>query len=173
LSFITRMFDHLVFTVSFVIGVQLPEFIQQYFQLITGKLSEAKYHLEKFQSVADVHFNGDINMLIKHYLNNLDPSIQHTGTIASDVFTRVEMYQNQLILLSQDSYIHKVYYFIKHLDLESAQLTLQHYQLAIPLTVEALLTGALFGIVLLSIRMFISFSVFSLVQKTHKSPEYR
>jgi len=150
------MFDHIIFTVSFLIGVQLPEFIQQYTQLIKGKLAEAEYHLQRYQAVADIHFNGDIATLINHYLNNIDAAIRHTGSIASDVSTQVEMYNNQLVLLSQGSYLDKVYFFIKHLDVDSAQLTLQNYQLAIPLTIEALATGVVSALFLLLLRVSLS-----------------
>lgn len=170
--FITRLFDHFVFTVSFLIGVQLPEFIQQYTQLISGKLAEANYHLQKFQSVADIHFNGEITTLIRHYLNNIDPAIKHTGSIASDVFSRVEVYNNQLLLLSNGSYLDKVYYFIKYIDIESAQLTLQNYQLAIPLTLEALSTGGICALLLLSLRMLLSVVFFKLVKRSRKPAEY-
>jgi len=166
------MFDHFVFTVSFLIGVQLPEFLQQYTQLITGKLAEANYHLQKFQSVADIHFNGEITTLITHYLNNIDPAIKHTGSIASDLFSRVEIYNNQILLLSNGTYLDKVYYFIKHIDIESTQLTLQNYQLAIPLTLEALSTGGICALLLLSLRMLLGIGLHTLVKRSRKPPRY-
>ena len=81
--------DHAMFTFSFVVGVQLPEFIQQYTQMINGKLAEAQFHLSKFQSVADSHFNGDLLLLVERYTNNSDPAIKQTGIVVSELIERI------------------------------------------------------------------------------------
>lgn len=50
---ITTLFDRILFTVSFILGVQAPEFMQQYIQRLSGHLDEAKHQLQQFQLIAD------------------------------------------------------------------------------------------------------------------------
>ncbi|WP_286266919.1 DUF2937 family protein [Thalassotalea atypica] len=156
-KFFVSSIDHAGFTLSFIVGVQLPEFIQQYTQMINGKLAEAQFHLSKFQSVANNHFNGDLQVLVERYTNNADPAIKQTGIVVSELIDRIALLSEQLSQLTEVPYMEKLYYFIVHLDLESAQLTAQHYQLAVPLTIDALLTGALFAsFIILIPRAFIA-----------------
>ncbi len=153
-------FDHIVFTLSFILGVQLPEFMQQYTQLINGKLAEANFHLSKFQSVADLHFNGDIKLLMSRYKVNSDPAISQTGQMISELINRVDALNNQFIALTQNTYIERVFYFLTHFELDSATLTARHFVLAIPLSIEALITGVIFAIVIIILRVGLS-SLFS------------
>ncbi len=151
--FLVSSFDHIFFVVSFIAGVQLPEFIQQYTQLINGRLAEAEFHLSKFQLVADQHFEGSLNQLTTRYRDNSDPAIQQMGQTIIELSSRVEQFQAQISLLTQHHYLERLYYFILNLDYHSATLTAEQYVLAIPLTIEALLTGLISATILLLIRV--------------------
>lgn len=145
--------DHILFTLSFLIGVQLPEFIQQYTQLINGKLAEANFHLSKFQSVADIHFNGDLRLLMSRYQENNDPAISQTGKMVAELEERVTYLEHIFTQLTQSTYLEKIYYFTTQLDIESATLVVQHYVLAIPLNIEALVTGAVCALLMMTTKL--------------------
>ena len=151
--FLISSFDHIFFVVSFIAGVQLPEFIQQYTQLINGRLAEAQFHLSKFQLVADQHFDGNLTQLTTRYRDNSDPAIQQMGQTIIELSDRAEHFEAQIDLLSQHSYLERLYYFIINIDYHSATLVAEQYVLALPLTIEALLTGLVSATLLLLLRV--------------------
>lgn len=151
--FITRIIDHILFTVSFIAGVQVPAFIQQYIQVLNGKLAEAQYHLGKFQSVADQHYQGNLQRLVDQYIDNADAAIKQTGVVVSDLLTRSNNYQIQLNNLTESPYLEKLYYFFANIDMNTAQITVDNFQLSVPLTLEATSTGVVFGLLAVLIRI--------------------
>jgi hypothetical protein len=136
-----NLFDRCLFTITFITGVQLPEFIQQYLQRASGHLNEAQYQLAKFSEIADDHFDSDIIVMLQQYKMNEEQSIVHTGRAIEQLLNRVEYLDAHLKLLQQTDYIHKLYNFFLHIDISIAQATLHQYQLAIPLNSAAVLTG--------------------------------
>jgi hypothetical protein len=149
---ITTLFDRILFTVSFILGVQAPEFMQQYIQRLSGHLDEAKHQLQQFQLIADMRFNGDLNLMIERYQRNADNAIAQTANVISAMNQRVTGFEAQLSQLQNHDYITQLYHFIRQIDLVMAQATLRDFQLAVPIETGALLTGAIFSFATLSLQ---------------------
>ena len=158
LKVLIRLIDRCLFTCVFIIGVQLPEFIQQYSQRLSGHLNEALMQLNSFQLIADRHFEGNLSIMINKYLINSEPSIKETANIIVNTSNRVSDLQTHLFNLEETEYIKRLYYFITEYDASMAQATLQQFQLAIPLSLSALLTGATFAL-LVVIMSHVSFEL--------------
>lgn len=141
-SFINSIIDRCIFTVLFIVGVQLPEFIQQYSQRLAGHLDEAKTQLKQFQQLADDHYQGSIQLLVKNYRENQDPVIVDTATVVEHLLTRVNLLNEHLHRLIDTPYLDKIKYFLLNVDLNIAQQTANIYTLAIPIEINALVTGA-------------------------------
>jgi len=137
-TLLTNLFDRCVFTFFFIIGVQLPEFIQQYAQRLSGHLNEALLQLNAFQLIANHHFDGNLSLMIEKYTNNSEPSIKETGHLILSTSNRVSELQAHLFLTEHDS--------------SMIQATLQQFQLAIPLNLSALSTGTIFALIILSVN---------------------
>ncbi len=142
----------MLFTLCFIAGVQLPEFIQQYSQRLSGHLNEAQHHLTQFQVIADVQFNGDLSELINRYQQNSDPAIIQTGQLVNNLTVRIDELAVAFSQLQQESYWQRIVYFVQEMNIEMAQATAQQFVLAIPLTFNALVTGALFAFSILTIK---------------------
>ncbi len=145
LKFIATIFDRILFTLSFIIGVQLPEFIQQYSQRLSGHLNEALNHLAQFQFIASTQYQGNLATLIEQYRQNADPAIQQTGEIVNTLIQRTELLSNNVSRLQDNQFANRVYYFFKELDIKIAQATFDQFIMAIPIEVYALSTGAIFA----------------------------
>ncbi len=141
----SRILDRIIFTISFIIGVQAPEFIQQYVQRLSGHLNEAKHQLQQFQHIADLQFNGDLEQLITRYQQNTDISIVQTGDIVLATQERINHFEGHLSQLQQNDYLSRVYHFLFNSNLQMAKETLSAFNLAIPLEVSALVTGIVFA----------------------------
>ncbi|WP_441004000.1 DUF2937 family protein [Pseudocolwellia agarivorans] len=156
LKILSTLFDRCLFTLTFILGLQLPEFIQQYSQRLSGHLNEALLQLGDYQEIADRHFDGNLKLMVDKYLTNSEPSINETAHVISKVTERVTDLQNHLTNLQDAEYINRVFYFITEFDESMAQATIQQYQLAIPLSLPALVSGTLFA---LCIVIFIHLSL--------------
>lgn len=143
---LTNLIDRCLFTCVFILGVQLPEFIQQYSQRLSGHLNEALMQLNEFQLIANRHFEGNLSNMIDKYLINSEPSIKETANIIVNTSNRVSDLQTHLFNLEEAEYIKRLYYFINDYNASMAQATFQQFQLAIPLNLSALLTGAIFAL---------------------------
>ncbi len=57
----------MVFALTLLLGLQLPNFLQQYEQRLDAHYIEAKMQLQQYQALADLHFAGDLQaLIIKH-----------------------------------------------------------------------------------------------------------
>lgn len=161
----THIFDRIFFTISFIVGVQAPAFMQQYIQRLAGHLDEAKFQLQQFQYIADLQFKGDLSLLINRYQTNADSAIVQTGDVVSHLVERINGFEQQLSFLQQNDYLTKSYHFVADIDLTMAGATLNDFQLAIPLELAPLATGAIFAF---SLFLLQSLSVL-IVKKTFQT----
>jgi len=165
LKVISGVFDRCLFTLTFILGLQLPEFIQQYSQRLSGHLNEASSQLSEYQLIADRHFGGSLTSMINKYLINSEQSIKETANIINLTSTRVTDLQNHLLNIQEAEYAKRVYYFVTQFDQSMVQATIEQYQLAIPLSLPALITGALFALcIVIIIHLFIK--IFTLIFRT-------
>lgn len=144
-----QLIDRCFFVINFIIGLQLPAFIQQYAQRLSGHLHEASYQLGQFEVIADSQYRGNLAALIANYQHHSDSAVVQTGNLIANLVTRVERYQQQIDHLQQEDYLHRLYYFFKELNLDMANATLRDYTLAIPLEMPALVTGLVLAIIMM------------------------
>lgn len=158
-AFMNHVIDRCFFTITFILGVQLPEFMQQYQQRLAGHLAEASSQLNQFEIIAQQHFDGNLITMITRYKDNTEASIISTGELIERLSVRVEYLASHLAQISQVDYLNSVYQFIWHLDPEIAAGTAEHFSMAIPLELNAIATGATLAIAGLLLKELIVFAV--------------
>jgi len=141
LKFIINIFDRVFFTFAFIVGIQLPAFINAYQQQLVGRIDEANLQLQQFQLISELQFNGNLDELLASFRRNHDPAIQQTAQAITELITRLTTYQEQLNKINLNEYLTKFYHFITQLDISIAQSTLKHFTPAIPLELTAIATG--------------------------------
>jgi hypothetical protein len=151
-ALINNVIDRCFFTLTFILGVQLPEFMQQYQQRLAGQLAEANSQLNQFESIAQQHFDGSLTTMITRYKDNTEASIISTGELIERLSVRVEYLASHLTQITQADYLNSVYQFIWHLDQEMARGTAEHFSMAIPLELNAITTGATLAIGVLLLK---------------------
>jgi len=151
-TIINNIIDRCFFTVSFIIAMQLPEFIQQYIQRLSGHLNEAKFQLTQFQKIAEEHYQGSLSTMIVRYKENSEQSINNTADLIELLAVRIANYQNHMTQLTENDYLNTLFQFITNFDLYIAQTTAEQYALALPLNINAISTGAVIAIALLVIK---------------------
>tara|TARA_B110000467_G_C18338832_1_gene501177 strand:+ start:4464 stop:4982 length:519 start_codon:yes stop_codon:yes gene_type:complete len=151
-ALINNIIDRCFFTAIFILGVQLPEFMQQYQQRLAGHLAEAQSQLNQFEMIAQQHFDGSIVTMITRYKDNSEAAIISTGELIERLSLRVDYLANHLAQISQSDYLDNVYLFIWHLDREVANGTAEHFSMAIPLELNAIATGGTLAITALILK---------------------
>jgi len=164
---INNIIDRCFFTVSFIVAMQLPEFIQQYIQRLSGHLNEAQFQLAQFQKIAEENYQGSLSTMIVRYRENGEQSIKSTADLIELLATRIENYQAHMAQLTQSDYINTLYQFVIHLDLYIAQATAKQFALALPLNINAISTGAVIAIGLLVIKELSLMLLRRLFRKQH------
>jgi len=164
-TLINNVIDRCFFTLTFILGVQLPEFMQQYQQRLAGQLAEASAQLNQFENIAQQHFDGSLITMITHYKDNTDASIISTGELIERLSVRVEYLASHLTQITQTDYLHSVYQFIWRLDQDIARGTAEHFSMAIPLELNAIATGATLAIAALLLKELMLFTI----KRTFKS----
>ena len=162
------LIDRCLFTISFIIGVQLPEFIVQYTQRLSGHLDEARFQLQQFQLIADNHFQGDLVMMVKRYQGNTEASIVETGNLIITTQERITWLEQHLTNMSQADLTRKLYAFVTEYDFAMAQATMQQFQLAIPLNYAALSTGIIIALILLAVDK----AIITIVKRLYKKSNH-
>ncbi len=151
-TLINNIIDRCFFTAIFILGVQLPEFMQQYQQRLAGHLAEAQSQLNQFEIIAQQHFDGSIITMVTRYKDNSEAAIVSTGELIERLSLRVEYLSTHLAQITQSDYLHNVYLFIWHLDNEIARGTAEHFSMAIPLEINAIATGGTLAITILILK---------------------
>lgn len=151
-SLLNKFIDRCFFTATFILGVQLPEFMQQYQQRLAGHLAEAQSQLDQFNLIAQQHFDGSLSTMINHYKNNSEASIISTGELIESLSIRVDYLSSHLIQISRADYLDSIYQFIWHLDQQIATGTAEHFAMAIPLELNAIATGGTLAIAVLVLK---------------------
>lgn len=152
LSFINNLVDRCFFTFSFIIGVQLPNFLQQYKQRLAGHLDEATIQLQEFKNIADQHFDGSLVTMIHRYKNNTESSIVSTGELIEQLTLRVEYLSAHLAQITSNDLINNTYHFLLNRDNQVVSATARDFVMAIPLELQAITSGAVLAVGLLIIK---------------------
>ncbi len=155
-TFINTLLDRCLFTVFFVLGVQLPEFITQYSQQLSGHLSEAKLQLVQFQQLADLQHNGNLVKLINSFKANQDITVVETAKIIEQLIIRVNYLEQHLVDMLSPSYWLQIKTLLLEHDLAIVQQTATLFKLAIPLEINALATGVILALFIITLKALIT-----------------
>lgn len=159
LALINNILDRCFFTVTFIFGVQLPAFMQQYQQRLAGHLNEAQLQLEQFNIIAQQHFDGSLVTMISRYKNNNEASISSTGELIEALVARVQYLGSHLEQINSSEYLTSLYLFLRHLDGQIAKATANDFSMAIPIELNALATGAVLAVGVLLIKTLLAISI--------------
>lgn len=170
-TLINNVIDRCFFTVMFILGVQLPEFMQQYQQRLGGHLSEARSQLSQFETIAQQHFNGSLTTMISRYKDNSEASIVSTGELIERLTMRVDYLASHLAQIKQTDYFNSAAQFLWHLDKQIALATAKHFSMAIPLTLNAIATGATLAITGLLLKHLTQVAGKRVFKASHQLPK--
>lgn len=158
LSIIKRYLLKIFFAFSVLLGLQFPHFLQQYELRLQGHFSEATLQLSQYQSIANVHFNGDLNALINEHRTSQFSLFRDEGLIIEDSYKRVKTLQQKM------GYIGKPIWFrlkglVQEIGKPIFRETWSTYQANIVLNQESIVVGLVFAVLFMLALEFILYLI--------------
>lgn len=141
---VDTLLDRIFSALGAVALSQIPQLISQYYDVLTGALSEARTNVEVFRSKAS-ELGLDLRSFINEHLTSGSPIFRKSGEGMQEAVDRYEAYQAAAAALKDASVFERPFIFIRHLD--SNLFAALEFRPGLPLTLEGAVY-ALVGIVL-------------------------
>lgn len=139
-----NMVDRIILVFGVLLGGALQSFIIQYRQNASGHLHEALANLDKFQNIANNHFNGDLKALIYSYLENADPSVRETGLAIQEIKNSALFWSSAVNSLRGGS-ISQLWGMIRYFRSDAVIATWGSFQPAFSFSTDALIMAWVVG----------------------------
>jgi len=160
--------------ISLLIGLQIPNFVDQYQKRVDAHLREVTINLQPFQDIAIKYFGGDLNKLIELHRNSGEKPFQEEGAAIQKMVERKLRFEADLAAL-QTSLPLKAWHVLLHGDNEMVDETLGQYTYNVPLNQDALFFGAGVALaILLLLELLLALArlaTVKLFRSTHSSPQ--
>jgi competence protein ComGC len=140
-SILYRYLMIVVACISLLIGLQVPNFVDQYEKRIDAHLREVSVNLQPFQEIASKYFGGDMHKLIELHRNSEVKAFQDEGAAIEKMVQRKLRFEADLAALKA-SLPMKALQVLLHGDREMIDEALGQYSYAVPLDQDALVFGA-------------------------------
>jgi hypothetical protein len=140
-SILYRYFIVIVACISLLIGLQIPNFVDQYQKRVDAHLREVTINLQPFLDIAIHYFGGDMGKLIELHKTSAEKPFQDEGAAIEKMVARKLRFETDLAALNT-SLPMKALHVIFHGDHEILDEAMNQYSYAVPLNQDALEFGA-------------------------------
>jgi hypothetical protein len=134
--------------ISLLLGLQIPNFVDQYQKRVDAHLREVSVNLLPFQDIANKYFGGDMNKLIELHRASVEKPFQEEGAAIEKMIARKLRFEADLAALNTSLPL-KALHVLLHGDKEIRDEALAQYSYAVPLNQDALVFGACVALVIL------------------------
>jgi hypothetical protein len=136
-----RYFIVIVACISLLVGLQIPNFVDQYQKRVDAHLREVTIDLQPFQEIADKYFGGDMSKLIELHKTSAEKPFQDEGAAIEQMVARKLRFETDMAALNTSLPL-KALHVLFHGDREILNEAMSQYSYAVPLNQDALEFGA-------------------------------
>jgi hypothetical protein len=138
---------------ALLLGIQMPNFLDQYQKRLDAHLRETQTDLKGYQDIANHEFGGSIEALIAKHAASQDPVFSREAAPLRDLYDRYQRFSAEKSALAT-SLPGKVLYLARKPDRELLDETYANYSFAVPLDTTAIAAGfAAAAVVLLPVEL--------------------
>jgi hypothetical protein len=141
----TRRLAVAVALIAGVIGSQGPEFAEQYRQRMGGALDELKRIVAQFDAAA-AHQGLTTPQALGRLEQNAEPLARKQGEDMAETIARADRLEGELEAMRSAGPLRRIYVMGKDFDPDLARGTLDNYEPAAPLSLEAIMVAGLAAI---------------------------
>lgn len=149
-----------------LIGVQVPNFIDQYAKRISAHYLEAKANFSGYQNTADKHFGGSVDALLDHYEFSNDTVFEDDSKNIKYIYHRIQDFSSELKSLNK-SLLKKIFHVAFHSDQQVFEETYHEYSYTVPLNEKAIVCGLLLGLISSLVFEFLFFGIMKICLTGH------
>lgn len=159
--FVGSLCDRICAVLAAIIFMQLPLFISQYMQQLTGREAELRLQVDAMRQAARIS-GKSLEELINKFVSSSDGDFIRQGELMQSMLERWEGMFKSLVSLQQSSIFAKPFNFILHLNTETFSSTLKNYSFGLPVTIE----GAIYAFCGLVVGYLLFSGLRRLIRKT-------
>ena len=148
----------IIFAGGMLIGVQVPNFIDQYAKRISAHYLEAKENFSGYQNTADKHFGGSVDALLGHYESSNDTVFEDDSKNIKYIYHRIQSFSSELKALDK-SFLKRIFHVAFHSDQQVLEETYHEYSYTVPLNEKAIVCGLLLGLISSLVFEFLFFGI--------------
>ena len=133
----------LIACAALLLGIQIPNFVDQYQKRLDAHLSEVKNNLRGYQDIADRLYGGSIAALIAKHQQSDDQAFKEEAQPIANIVQRYERFSQELAALAT-GLAGKIAHIVTQGDRELIAETYNNYSFAVPLNEDAVISGFIF-----------------------------
>ena len=134
-----------VFAIGLLVGIQLPNFVDQYEKRIDAHFVEANEGLKGFQSIADLLHQGGIEGLLEKHEKSRDPTFRAEAAPIKNIYQRKLRFEREVNAL-HTSFVGKVVHIVTAGDVQVIGETYDNYSANLPLNTNAITCGLMLAV---------------------------
>jgi hypothetical protein len=145
---IQGLLDRVFAVAGAVIFSQIPNFIDQYQQQVTGRMAELQLQINIMERVAATT-GKTLKQYILKFLSSTDPDFYNQGEVIQQMLLRFESLVQALNALKEASAFTKAWALICHFDYEIARSTFSSFVVGLSFSLEGFIyafIGLVFGL---------------------------
>lgn len=150
MSILYRYLIVVIACIALLIGVQVPNFVDQYEKRLDAHLREVTVNIRPFQEIADKYLGGDLAKLIQLNRSSEAKPLQEEGAAIESMMMRKLRFEAATAAL-QTNLPMKALHILLYGDQEILDEARQQYSYTVPINPEALMFGAGIAILILII----------------------
>jgi len=135
----------LIFTAAVMLGVQIPNFVDQYSKRVDAHAKEVNISFAEYEKIAKKYGTGSIEALIKKHENSPDLTFQAEAEPIRQSYVRKQRFDAELKAL-QGPFLARAFHVLIDSDREILLDTWNHYSANVPLNSLAAISGLTFGL---------------------------
>lgn len=140
MSLIYRLLFLAVAASALLVGVQLPNFVDQYRKRLDAHFIEVQTNLKAFQDIADQFHDGSMEALIAKHEQSTDPTFHAEGEAIRKMYRRFQRFANERDQLQVDL-PWQLAFIATRADRELVDETRRNYSFALLLNRQAVISG--------------------------------
>ncbi|MEX0964492.1 MAG: DUF2937 family protein [Pseudohongiellaceae bacterium] len=137
----------LIFAGGLLLGIQVPNFVDQYERRIDAHYREVSANISGFQTTADLLFSGDMQALIAYYQQSNDAVFESDAQSIRNIVDRYKRISDERAALSGGA-IAAAIHIALYADEEFIDETFAQYGYTVPLNLSAIQWGLALALLL-------------------------
>ena len=137
----------LIFAIGLLLGIQVPNFVDQYERRIDAHYQEVSANISGFQTTADLLFSGDLEALIAYYQRSNDAVFESDAHSIRNIVDRYNRISSERAALS-GSGLAAAMHILLYADDEFIDETFTQYGYTVPLNLTAIEWGLALALLL-------------------------